>query len=522
MPPKAFSASVPQDPSPELLLAVWEALAEPHDLAEGLERLKPRLAAAGFGTLAVYALGSEGLERQAGLGRELPPRLSAAEHQPLHTWCGNTAVVPLLVGGRPEAAAVEAPLTQVAAGRPYVVVRLEAEGSALGLLLALDLGDRGEGFAAVLAGLRAPLSAALARRLHIADLAARRAAAEAESRSLLHRLGRERADDEPLIGASGGLSEVLARVDLVASSDLPVLLFGETGSGKEVVARAVHRRSARASGPFLRVNCGAIPAELIDSQLFGHEKGSFTGAVERRSGWFERAERGTLFLDEVAELPLAAQVRLLRVLQDGSLERVGGQETLHADCRIVAATHRDLPALVQAGTFRQDLWYRLAVFPIVLPPLRERHEDIPSLAHHFARRAARRFGLSECRPSPSDLDLLIAYDWPGNVRELAAVIDRAAILGKGKGLEVELALGSPSPPVAPRATPPEDGKESAVDSAFPTLDAVQRSHIERALGRCRGRIEGPRGAARLLDVNPHTLRARMRRLGIEWRRFRAS
>ena len=180
----------------------------------------------------------------------------------------------------------------------------------------------------------------------------------------------------------------MEQVQLVAPSDTPVLILGETGSGKEVVARAIHSRSRRASGPFLRINCGAISPDLVDSELFGHERGSFTGAVAERKGWFERADCGTLFLDECGELPLPAQVRLLRVLQDGTFQRVGGERPLHVDVRVIAATHRDLPAMVASGQFREDLWYRIAVFPVRLPPLRERLADIPALATHFALRAA--------------------------------------------------------------------------------------------------------------------------------------
>jgi transcriptional regulator with GAF, ATPase, and Fis domain len=314
----------------------------------------------------------------------------------------------------------------------------------------------------------------------------------------------------------------MERVDQVAPSDVPVLVLGETGSGKEVVARAIHLRSRRATGPFLRVNCGAIPTGLIDSELFGHERGSFTGAAVQRKGWFERADGGTLFLDEVGELPKQAQVRLLRILQDGSFERVGGQKPLHVDVRIVAATHRDLKAMVETGAFREDLWYRIAVFPIHLPPLRERPEDVPALATHFALRAATRFGTPSRIPTPEDMELLIAYPWPGNVRELAAVIERAVILGDGRTLEVATALGGN--PVVPRArvaTPaPAAAALQPASDAFPTLDAAMRAHIEAALERTRGRIEGRRGAAALLGINPHTLRARMRKLGIAWNRYR--
>ena len=240
------------------------------------------------------------------------------------------------------------------------------------------------------------------------EIASLREAAEADRRSLLIRLGRKEIGDT-IVGAESGLRSVMDRVELVAPSDAPVLIFGETGTGKELVARAIHNRSRRASGPFDRVNCGAIPPELIDSQLFGHERGAFTGAVEGRRGWFERADGGTLFLDEIGELPLPAQVRMLRILQDGWMERVGGEQSIHVNVRIVAATHRDLAAMVAEGRFREDLWYRIAVFPIVLPTLRERREDIPQLVEHFAARAATRFGLAPVKPTPDDLELLADY-----------------------------------------------------------------------------------------------------------------
>ena len=370
-----------------------------------------------------------------------------------------------------------------------------------------------------------PFSVALENDRRLRALATQQAVAEADRRSLLSRLGRQDLQ-ETIIGAEGGFRPVMERADLVAPSDVPVLILGETGSGKEVVARAIHQRSRRASGPFLRVNCGAIPAGLIDSELFGHERGSFTGAATQRKGWFERADRGTLFLDEVGELPLQAQVRLLRILQDGTFERVGGQHSLHVDVRIVAATHRDVQAMVSDRSFREDLWYRIAVFPIHLPPLRDRPEDIPALATHFALRAATRFGTPARIPTPEEMEFLLAYPWPGNVRELAAVIERAVILGEGRSLEVATAIGVGGPRLA--ATTPRPaasggrpgGPVAAERAAFPSLDQVLRGHVESALARTRGRIEGPRGAAALLGVNPFTLRARMRKLGIDWRRFR--
>lgn len=377
---------------------------------------------------------------------------------------------------------------------------------------------------AVAEALSEPFAVALENDRQLHELSRLREALEADKRSLLSRLGRQDIS-ESVIGAETGLREVMERVELVAHSDVPVLILGETGSGKEVVARAIHNGSRRAAGPFMRVNCGAIPPELIDSELFGHERGSFTGAVSMRKGWFERADGGTLFLDEVGELPLAAQVRLLRILQDGTFERVGGQRPQHVDVRVVAATNQDLRAMAADGKFREDLWYRIAVFIIQIPPLRERIEDIPALAAHFALRAAKRLGTTSLVPSPEDNDLLVAYSWPGNVRELAAVIERAAILGNGRHLEVAKALGvdvgvgtrgaSTGPDQPLRVPRPE-----AIGEPIATLDAAMTRHIELALARTQGRVEGPYGAARLLGINPHTLRARMRKLGIVWQRFR--
>lgn len=369
-----------------------------------------------------------------------------------------------------------------------------------------------------------PLTVALHNDRRLAEISTLREAAEADKLSLLRRLGREAIIDE-IVGAESGLKLVMERVELVASSDLPVLILGETGSGKEVIARAIHQRSPRSGGPFLRVNCGAIPSELIDSELFGHEKGSFTGATSLRKGWFERADGGSLFLDEVGELTLPAQVRLLRVLQDGTFTRVGGQHLLTVDVRVIAATHPDVQAKVADGRFRQDLWYRIAVFPIELPALRERPEDLGALANHFAKRASKRFGFRPLTVADEHLALLLGYSWPGNARELAAVMDRAVILGQGQRLEVAKALGMPLGPNGVR--PPARGDKNPPSAPQPAaapdstdLNAVMRNHIESVLGRTKGRIEGRGGAAELLGINPHTLRARMNKLGVDWKRFR--
>ncbi|HEX6367366.1 MAG TPA: sigma 54-interacting transcriptional regulator [Longimicrobium sp.] len=368
----------------------------------------------------------------------------------------------------------------------------------------------------VFAQLLEPFASALRNDVQVHELVRLREALEADNQALLSRLGRQEIADA-IVGAEGGLRTVLDRVTQVAATDVPVLLLGETGTGKEVIAREIHRRSARPSGPIVRVNCGAIPPGLIDSELFGHERGSFTGAVSDRAGWFERADGGTLFLDEIGELPPDAQVRLLRVLQDGTFERVGGRRTQTVDVRIVAATHRDLHTMVQARAFREDLWYRISVFPIHLPPLRERPGDIPALAGHFAWRAGQRLGGAPLVPGPEEMEQLLAYPWPGNVRELAAVIERAVILGGGHRMELAAALGTSPPPSAAAAGPVAAG---ASVPAIATLDEAMAEHMRRALAATRGRIEGPGGAAALLGINPHTLRARMRKLGVEWSRFR--
>jgi transcriptional regulator with GAF, ATPase, and Fis domain len=371
---------------------------------------------------------------------------------------------------------------------------------------------------ALLAQLREPIGVALANTVRVHELTRLREALEADKQALLSRLGRHDVT-EAVVGEDTGLRAVMDQVEQVAATDVPVLIIGETGSGKEVLARALHVRSRRARAPIVRVNCGAIPPGLVDSELFGHERGSFTGAVAMRQGWFERADGGTLFLDEIAELPLDAQVRLLRILQDGTFERVGGQKPLTVDVRIVAATHRDLREMVSRGAFREDLWYRLSVFPIHLPPLRERLEDIPRLASHFAWRAGNRLVGAPLTPTADDVALLLRYEWPGNVRELAAVIERAAILGRGRELRIAEALGAAAPHAATALPQPAEPVQRG-EAADLSLARAMSRHIELALRMCRGRIEGPSGAAARLGINPHTLRARMRKLGVSWREFR--
>lgn len=319
-------------------------------------------------------------------------------------------------------------------------------------------------------------------------------------------------DKMKIIGHDSGLAKVMERVALVAPKNIPILIHGESGSGKELVAQAIHERSLRKDEIFRRVNCAAIAPELIDSELFGHEKGAFTGTSGLHRGWFEQADKGTLFLDEIGELSPAAQARLLRVLQDGSFTRVGGEKEIKSDVRIIAATHRYLPSLIENKLFREDLYYRLSVFPIVIPPLRERLADIADLAEDFADRAFRKYGVKPMEIPPQDIKLLQGYSWPGNVRELASVINRAVLLGEITGkLQISRALGS-FDLTGLSATETKNAAGSIAGGE--ALETVIRNHIRRIVAECHGRIDGPFGAAKRLGLNPSTLRSKMRKLNL--------
>jgi formate hydrogenlyase transcriptional activator len=299
------------------------------------------------------------------------------------------------------------------------------------------------------------------------------------------------------------MREVLKQVGKVAPSDSTVLVLGETGTGKELIARALHRRSKRAARAFVRVNCSAIPQSLIASELFGHEKGAFTGALERRVGRFESADGGTLFLDEIGDLPMETQIALLRVLQEREFERVGSNRTISVDVRLLAATNRDLPAAVAAGTFRQDLFYRLNVFPIAIPPLRERAEDIPVLVEYFIGRYARKAGKNIRNIGKHTLDRFQAYSWPGNIRELQNVVERAVILTEADTFFFDESWLKPEPATASKA---RDG--------LSVLAQREVEMIEAALAGCHGRISGPSGAAVKLGIPRQTLESKIRSLGI--------
>jgi transcriptional regulator with GAF, ATPase, and Fis domain len=289
------------------------------------------------------------------------------------------------------------------------------------------------------------------------------------------------------------------------------MILGETGVGKEVIANAIHRLSSRADTPFIKVNCGAIPEGLLDSELFGHEKGAFTGATAQKRGRFERADKGSIFLDEIAELPPQAQVRLLRVLQHKEIERVGGTQMIPVDVRIMSATNKNLEAMVRSGAFREDLWYRLNIFPIMIPPLRQRKDDIPALIHHFVEKKSKELKIhTPPLVSAQGVERLKAYNWPGNVRELENLIERELI--RRRGLEdggplVFEYLGFPE-----LREKKSDVSEDA--QVLLRLDEVTFQHIRKVLSRTKGRIFGPGGAAEILGINPNTLRSRMRKLGI--------
>lgn len=313
-----------------------------------------------------------------------------------------------------------------------------------------------------------------------------------------------------VIGGEYGLKEVMHQVQQVAESNIPILLLGETGTGKEVIANAIHTASRKQQGPLVTMQCGAVPDSLLDNELFGHEKGAFTGASETQKGRFERADKGTLFLDEIGELSLEAQVKLLRVLQEKQFERVGGTATIKVDVRVIVATHRDLNTMVQQGTFREDLWYRLNVFPIRIPPLRERREDIADLVQYFVSRHAREINLRKV-PVIDEMEIkrLEHYDWPGNVRELQNVVERALLVAKRDQTHLSF---SPLLSNSPR-------KETILSTTPPlgdlSLDEAMKNHIRQVLNNVNGKIDGPGGAAELLQLHPSTLRFRMKKLGIE-------
>ncbi|MBL0714492.1 MAG: sigma 54-interacting transcriptional regulator [Desulfosarcina sp.] len=396
----------------------------------------------------------------------------------------------------------------------FIALRLAIEGRRLGVI---DLFARGhdrfsDADAQLLALLREPFAIAMANALRHQQLAGLKEQLASDNRylnsELISKSGAE------VIGAEKGLKGVMKPVAQVAPLKSTVLLLGETGTGKEVIANALHRLSPRRNRPFIKVNCGAMPENLIDSELFGHERGAFTGAVRQKRGRFERAHRGTIFLDEIGELPVWAQVRLLRVLQTGEIERLGGSPPIALDIRVIAATHQDLAAMVAKGLFREDLWFRINAFPIQIPPLRQRPADIALLVHYFITKKSKELGLHPAPTlAPGAIERLGRHHWPGNVRELENTVERALIQHRQ------------GPLVFQRFETTPQRREELIAFEQPgapqRLDEVVTGHIQRVLALSGGRINGPRGAAALLDVHPNTLRHRMNKLGITYgRRYR--
>ncbi len=399
-------------------------------------------------------------------------------------------------------------------GRPdtsALIRLLEVEGEKLGALVLLAEGRSrfSEEHGRLFSLLNEPFAIALSNTLKHQEILRLKDLLADDNRYLHRELLRLSGDE--IVGADFGLKGAMAMVQQVASLSSPVLLLGETGAGKDVIANAIHYSSLRKDGPFIKVNCGAIPETLLDSELFGHEKGAFTGALSQRRGRFERADHGTLFLDEIGELPPQAQVRMLRVLQYKELERVGGANPIRVDIRLIAATNRNLEEMVRMKQFREDLWFRLNVFPIRIPPLRERKQDIPALIHYFIGRKSKELKL----PAPPALaagviDRLMAYRWPGNVRELENVIERALILSKGTPLTFDDLTGGK----------PDEGTfiGSRTQDTPLKLDEAMSQHIRRVLEMTRGKVHGKGGAAEVLGINPSTLRNRMNQLGIPYGR----
>ncbi len=388
--------------------------------------------------------------------------------------------------------------------RSYLVVPLITRGRTLGALLLASFEPHRYAPEDV------PFLEAVAKQIALAvenmrafeEITRLRGQLEQENRYLQEELKGEH-NFEEITGQSDGMKQVFKMIETVAPTAATVLIVGETGTGKELVARALHNMSARREHSLVKVNCAALPAGLIESELFGHEKGAFTGALTRRVGRFELANGGTLFLDEIGDLPLELQPKLLRVLQEGELERVGSPQTIHVDVRVIAATNRDLEQAAQTNRFRPDLYYRLNVFPIRLPPLRERTKDIPLLANYFAQKYSARLGKRTPTLLPSTLKALQAYAWPGNVRELENVIERAVILNQGTHLDLGGWLPAPT--------------RTATGGSIQTLEALERDHIIAVLETTNWRVSGERGAATLLGLKPTTLEARMKKLGIRRR-----
>ena len=393
----------------------------------------------------------------------------------------------------------------------FIYMRLELEGNRIGSLIIKANGTHAftEEHKMLFSSVHEPFAIAMANALKHQELNKLKDLLADDNRYLRREIHEITGTD--IIGADFGLQDVMNMVRQVAPLDSPVLLLGETGVGKGLIASAIHHSSPRKNGPFLKVNCGAIPHTLIDSELFGHEKGAFTGAIEKKRGRFERADGGTIFLDEIGELPHEAQIRMLNVLQSHEIERIGGTKSIPVDIRIISATHRDLKSMVDQKLFREDLWFRLNVFPITIPPLRQRKNDIPAMAHYFMEQKTKELKLDIIpKLKPGSMDKLIQNDWPGNVRELQNVVERAIIQHQNGEISFDH--------LEKRSSEKHLLKHDNFDRGIVTLDEMTRMHIKKALGKTKGKISGKNGAASILDINPNTLRKRMDKLEIQYKK----
>jgi transcriptional regulator with GAF, ATPase, and Fis domain len=428
----------------------------------------------------------------------------------------ETIIMPNMTAADHEAVGVE--WTQPEQIRALGIAPIVFKGETLGVLAGYtrqDLGEDAWPWSSILAD---HLAAVIANARSFEEIERLKAQLELQNTYLQEEVVEAKAFGD-LVGQSGALRQLVSQIELVAPTDASVLILGETGTGKELVAHEIHRRSHRHHGPLVRVNCAAIPRELFESELFGHMRGSFTGAIKDRAGRIETAEGGTLFLDEIGELPLDMQSKLLRFLQERRYERIGDDRTRHADVRIIGATNRDLKESIAARRFREDLYYRLHVFPLHVAPLRERKEDIPPLANHFIELSVRDLKCAKPRLTRAAVTELLSYDWPGNVRELRNVIERAIILARGGTLRFDLPITGLPPKERPRleAQPNVPQGADVAPSVLTEVElrSLERDNLQAALQATKGKIRGPAGAAELLGIKPTTLLARMKKWGVK-------
>jgi formate hydrogenlyase transcriptional activator len=517
--------------SAQVLLGVAKAISAHLELSDVLEalikQLKPMVHFDAIGVVVLdgdyarlHSLHIEGLSRQAGESIEsiIERKASALKIQPLktkipvsqhHMSVIRETLLPYVCTDVETQRAFIRDDDFIKHGiRSYIGLPLMQRGELIGVVDYLSLEKRTycDDDVLLLQAVSEMVSIAVSNALAYEEINALKERLQIENRLLQDEIV-QRAIYEEIVGSSVSLQKVLSAIDRVAPTDSTVLITGETGTGKELVAHAIHKRSPRSGRALVKVNCAALPSELIASELFGHEKGAFTGALQQRIGRFEAANGGTIFLDEIGELIPEMQIALLRVLQEKEFERVGGNRTIHSDVRVIAATNRDLQREVAEGRFRMDLYYRLNVFPVHVPSLRERSDDIPILVDYFAARLARRMGKRIRQIDKGSLDAMLQYSWPGNIRELQNVIERGVILADSEVFRLEpSAFAQQSPPLAAAEQPNSHGD--------------QRAQIEAALRQTRGRISGPDGAATRLGIPASTLESRIRALKINKHQFR--